>query len=374
MTNEDKGLHIVIDAVGTKHSGGATVLLDLLSAAESVPEIRSITVLASPKKLRRFEFPISSKVSVLDVPSAEGSAGRIAWALRGLDAFVAQIDADIALGLNGLGPVHSTKPSVVFLQQALPYSFEALSRCSIGMRLRMRLIRWLAGRSAKAASIVIVQSKCMHELVSRELGLVPGSISIHMPTAPHFAEVERDSLRTADHHQPSILYVGNDESYKNLEVVAKGLSLLGKDVRPEWVVTLPPSSWVCRNGAATSLGILDHEGLKIAYKSACMLVMPSLTESLGLPMLEAMRLGTPVLAADRPYARAACEDAALYFDPLSAEDFSRKLEQMLHDSLLRESMAQRGRAIICERDSSDPYRKMLMHVSQVAIAALRVQP
>ena len=74
-------------------------------------------------------------------------------------------------------------------------------------------------------------------------------------------------------------------------------------------LTLP---WV-RN-----IGVLSREACLAAYEEVDALFFPSLLESYGLPLVEAMELGLPVVCADRPYARWLCEDQAIYFDPLSA--------------------------------------------------------
>jgi glycosyltransferase involved in cell wall biosynthesis len=90
-----------------------------------------------------------------------------------------------------------------------------------------------------------------------------------------------------------------------------------------------------------------------------MLVMPSLVETVGLPMLEAMSLGLPVLAADRPYAHDICQDAAWFFDPLSSADFAAKSARLLLDPSLRNDLAVKGRARSANLTSAAPYRQMV---------------
>lgn len=81
---------------------------------------------------------------------------------------------------------------------------------------------------------------------------------------------------------------------------------------PEWP-SLMDADWV------RFLGRLSGPAMREAYSAVDAVFFPSLHESYGLPLVEAMALGLIVICADRPYARWLCEDEALYFDPNSAE-------------------------------------------------------
>lgn len=83
----------------------------------------------------------------------------------------------------------------------------------------------------------------------------------------------------------------------------------------------PQYSWI------RSVGRLDPEGMLELYANADALVFPSLQESFGFPLIEAMHVGLPVVAADRSFARVLCGGEAIYFDPLSP----RSLEAALHE-------------------------------------------
>jgi glycosyltransferase involved in cell wall biosynthesis len=136
--------------------------------------------------------------------------------------------------------------------------------------------------------------------------------------------------------------------------------------RPKWYVTLPANWSFCRQGSVIGLGTLSRVELHEAYSNSTVVVMPSLTETVGLPMLEAMRLGAPVLAADRPYAHEVCEDAAAYFDPLSPDDCASHVRHLLTDAEWRSQLVRRGHALIKRRDKIDSYRGMLEKVMEVA--------
>ena len=91
-----------------------------------------------------------------------------------------------------------------------------------------------------------------------------------------------------------------------------------------------------------ALGYLAPEVLAEVYALATMLVMPSRAVTAGLPKLEAARLGVPVLAADRPYAREGCSAGASFFDPHSPREFAARAMSLLESEQLRRSLGARA--------------------------------
>jgi glycosyltransferase involved in cell wall biosynthesis len=78
------------------------------------------------------------------------------------------------------------------------------------------------------------------------------------------------------------------------------------------------------------------------YKNAQCFVLPSLYEGFGLPILEAMQYGCPVITSNVSSLPEAGGDAALYFDPLNIEDMAQKIKMVLTDTNLREEMIKKG--------------------------------
>lgn len=91
-------------------------------------------------------------------------------------------------------------------------------------------------------------------------------------------------------------------------------------------------------------GPLSDGELSALYRHAHAFVFPSLYEGFGIPPLEAMSLGCPVVAAQVASIPEICGDAALYFNPLDIEGITYALEQILTDNALREALCQRGAA------------------------------
>ncbi len=91
------------------------------------------------------------------------------------------------------------------------------------------------------------------------------------------------------------------------------------------------------------LGYVPQEDLPALYANASMFVFPSRYEGFGLPVLEAMNMGTPVITAHASSLPEVCGDAALFADPESDEDVAEKISSLLSDPKLREQCVTRGR-------------------------------
>jgi glycosyltransferase involved in cell wall biosynthesis len=90
------------------------------------------------------------------------------------------------------------------------------------------------------------------------------------------------------------------------------------------------------------LPFIDEEQLRGMYQQAAALFFPSLDEGFGIPVLEAMATGTPVLTSRAASMPEVAGEAACYFDPSSVEDMASSLERVLSDVVLCERMAHQG--------------------------------
>ena len=106
------------------------------------------------------------------------------------------------------------------------------------------------------------------------------------------------------------------------------------------------------------VGQLDMGDLLAAYKLATAVVIPTLFESISIPIYEAFSLGVPVCASNVVALPEQVGDAALLFDPLSTQSIARSLEAILDDSDLRIALAERGKRRVAAM-TLDRYAKQL---------------
>ena len=90
------------------------------------------------------------------------------------------------------------------------------------------------------------------------------------------------------------------------------------------------------------VGYIDYTDLPGIYQGAAMLWFPSFTEGFGLPIVEAMAVGTPVITSHTSVMPEIAGDAALYVDPYQPEEIARQTEKILSDPHLRKDLIAKG--------------------------------
>jgi glycosyltransferase involved in cell wall biosynthesis len=135
-----------------------------------------------------------------------------------------------------------------------------------------------------------------------------------------------------------ILAVGNGKPHKNLQTLFTAYLKLS-----------PPEHLLIVGHQAASfhekihfLGYVDNDLLPSLYTHASCLVFPSLYEGFGMPPLEAMACGSPVLASNCASIPEVCGDAAHYFEPLDADELAEKLLQLLQNETKRGELIAKG--------------------------------
>ncbi len=153
------------------------------------------------------------------------------------------------------------------------------------------------------------------------------------------------------------LFVGTLEPRKNVGVLLAAWRLLARRGATDLPVLLLCGRWgwkseelrqdierAQRQGLARHLGYVGEPELAALYRAATCLVLPSLYEGFGLPVVEAMAAGTPVVASDIPVLREVADEAALFADPRDPEAWAERLARVFTDAALRRRLVQRGRA------------------------------
>ncbi|MCX6620788.1 MAG: glycosyltransferase, partial [Acidobacteria bacterium] len=212
--------------------------------------------------------------------------------------------------------------------QAYPWS---LARHHPGWRVRVAALRWFFRRSLRCADAVIVQTGMMREYV-RAIEGCPDCVAVlpkavlSSPDDPGESISPRlASLLDKDSGLFTALYVAGDTPHKNHSLLASIMRICSERAIPvRLVVTLNSEEWsraggpsakhLTGSGRVIPAGWIPKGQLRDLYTRVDWCVMPSLLESLSSSHLEAMQWGRPQVAADLPYARDLCGDAAVYAD------------------------------------------------------------
>ena len=122
------------------------------------------------------------------------------------------------------------------------------------------------------------------------------------------------------------------------------------------------------SGDTIQFGFHNYESLPDLYHNHDIFVFPSVNETFGHPMAEAMSSGIPIIAADTPINREICAEAALYFKPYSHQDLSRRIRTLANDAGLRARLISAGRARVATKFRWDLHCDRLVTIFEAAIA------
>jgi glycosyltransferase involved in cell wall biosynthesis len=223
-----------------------------------------------------------------------------------------------------------------------------------------RLWRAIVPRVTARADEVITISEASARSVARELGVRPERLHTTLlgaGTPPEVAPTPPDELRARLGLGPGpiVLNVGQKGAHRNLDRLIRALARVRAAVPDAQLVLPGPSTEEIDAGlraAAAAAGIgdavhvpgyvatADLEGL---YAAAAAVAVPSLVEGFGLPVLEAMQRGTPVACTRDSAPGEIAGDAALTFDPTSAEEIAAALVRLLAEPELRGRLGALGR-------------------------------
>lgn len=238
-----------------------------------------------------------------------------------------------------------------------------------------RVIRQAAGRAKR----IIVPTNTIKDKVVSRLGTNPDKISVTYEAADEkffrwgegklSPEKAQEVLKKYHISKPFIIYVGNAYPYKNLDrlllalkLLPLKLSLVNPSARSVFYEKLADQA---RSEDLTDRvilpGYVSDEDLSILYRSAESYVFPTLSEGFGIPALEAMASGLPVVCSDIPVLKEVCGDNALYFDPHDEKDMAEKINLILSDKKLRAALIKEG----LERAKQFSWRKMAAQTLRV---------
>lgn len=150
---------------------------------------------------------------------------------------------------------------------------------------------------------------------------------------------------------PYFLYVGRREPHKNIPRLVEGFAASRASAAIRLLFTGSPERRIEElaarhrvRGAIHFTGTLSDPDLAACYRGAVALAFPSLYEGFGLPIIEAMACGVPVLASNVTAIPEVAADAALLVDPTSTQAIAQALDRLADDSALRSTLGARGLA------------------------------
>jgi len=230
--------------------------------------------------------------------------------------------------------------------------------------LQWKLMEWyqltIPRISSRRAAAIITVSQLSKDDIVKHLGIDPGLVHVTQEAVSSFFQPAEDtgqvqSLQTKyGLNSKFILAIGSADPRKNIETLVNAYALLPESLRTEYHLAIVWTAPVLATSLASSIQDLNlsrfvhflfkvpNEDLVFLYNEASLFVFPSLYEGFGLPVLEAMACGTPVIAANTSSIPEVSGDAALLVDARDPQGMSAAMARVLSDNILASEMVQKG--------------------------------
>jgi len=358
-------MRITIDATGLSpyQTGTVTYLVEILAQFNAQTDlVHEFLIFCSPAVRHHFDdLGLDDRFKLVMTPSRK--LAQLLWQQTVLPYRLWRLKADVHWGPGFVLPIIWVCPMVVTVHdmtfELFAHAHEPVKRIYFPFMIR---------RSVKRAAKVLCVSRTTADDLIR---LIKSSRGKEVIT-PLAARQTRGSLGASAATdaftfptQPYLLYVGTLEPRKNLARLLQAWRSLDATERDDYqLVIVGIKGWMIESllaqaheskqqqAAVEVLGHVSNAALDALLRHATAFVYPSLYEGFGLPVIEAMAAGVPVLTSNVGATREIAHDAALLVDPHSVPAIKEALITLLQDQALRVQLATAGRARAAEYDWS----------------------
>lgn len=282
-----------------------------------------------------------------------------AWLETGFQRQAQRLSADLVHFTNYLVP-RNREPKVKYavtihdltawnLPDALPFTYR-------------RYIRATISRSIKVADLILCPSDSIRKEVIEHFKLAEERVRTawnadsQLPRIPAERQQElfQRLCKKFNLQKPYVLFVGTLERRKNVSTLVEAFARIAADFDLQLVMVgraghgFPEiessiKRQACRERYVLT-GFVTDEELALLYRQADLFAYPSRYEGFGIPLVEAMRFGIPIVASRIPASEEVAADVAVYFDdPLDCQALAGKMTEVLANSALRSELGSRGK-------------------------------
>ncbi|MBV8731733.1 MAG: glycosyltransferase family 4 protein [Acidobacteriia bacterium] len=351
--------HIVIDARRVRDFGIGTYIRSLVHALSAIDRVNRYTLVSSPAEARTLiGLPENFRTAHYTTPDRR-LLNHIAF-----PAFLQSLAPDLVhIPLNRV-PLLMIRPYVVTVHDLSSLLFEFR-----GSDTKRKLRRYVYRRGLLRASRVIAVSEATLREVHNVLGIPTAHIRrVYEAPDPDFIsagavyddEAKQRILERYQIHYPFLLYAGNIRPHKNVPRLVEAFAVVRdqlsthpvyKDLRliiiGDTISQYPSVRQAVIKSRAESvvrfLGFVPFDTLRCFYESAAAFVFVSRYEGFGLPPLEAMACGTPVVTSNVGSLPEVVGDSAVQVNPENVFEIARGIKEVLLDEQLRATLIRCGR-------------------------------
>jgi glycosyltransferase involved in cell wall biosynthesis len=349
--------HVVIDARRVRDFGIGTYIRSLVHALGAIDQVNRYTLVSGPAEARTLTgLPENFRIATYRQPDRH-PLNHVAFPI-----FLHSLSPDLVhIPLNRV-PLLMVRPYVVTVHDLSSLLFEFHKSDA-----EMRLHRYLYRRGLLRASRVIAVSETTRRDLHNLLGIPSDHVRrVYEAPDPEFLSVgssEDTRQRILERYQinyPFLLYAGNIRPHKNVPRLVEAFAVvrdqlsdhpLYKDLRliiiGDTISQYPSVRQAVIKSRAEAvvrfLGFVPFDTLRCFYESAAAFVFVSRYEGFGLPPLEAMACGTPVVTSNVSSLPEVVGDSAVQVNPENVFEIARGIKEVLLDEELRATLIRCGR-------------------------------
>ena len=342
-------MKIAINTTSAMAGGGVTYIKNLLTYLSKINTNHQYLILTTLKGKDVFYFQHPNFTFLSFRIASRNPLLRILWEQLILPFILGKKGVDVLFSPGNICPLFSNLPNVIMVQNIEPFSNDLSKRRG----LRLRLLKLLTMLSIKKAQRVIFPS-----MKARTLTEKSGTLMRHVEVIHHGIDKgifhpsieDNISLQFKKKYglDKFILYVSHIQRYKNFLELIKAFVLLkdkidstiqlvfaGRCLDEEYYKEMKDFIIEHRyEDRIIFLGNVSYEELPFLYSACMIFVYPSICESFGMTLVEAMACGAPILASKVEPMVEICADAAVYFNPTNPAAIADIILKALKDQNL----------------------------------------
>lgn len=274
-----------------------------------------------------------------------GSLSTHLWEQISLPRYLKKNGNPLLLSFSGCGPLNYSNQIITIHDLSYEVHPEWFSKNFF------RYYHFMMPRIARKSHRVLTVSNFSKEEIVKIYGLKPDKVQVIHSNVPFHSKPTEDEvlnykpdnsvekyILTVSSMDPRKNFVRLVEAFNNLEDKSIKLYIIGMQFK---AFNTPDLQKLIGENVVLP-GYIDDDSLQKMYQNALFSIYPSLYEGFGLPPLESMTYGCPVINADIPALREISEDAALYVDPMDTADMTEKMNLLAEDADLRQGLRRKG--------------------------------
>lgn len=337
-----------------KH-GMDMVAIELIRNLQEIDHQNEYFIFVNPDSDRSC-FKPSSNFNLIEVRKSPYPL----WEQYYLPKAVKQFNLDLLHCTSNTAPVNCNVPLMITLHDII--YLEGKSHIASGswyQRMGNLYRIWNVPKVFRSAEKILTVSEFERKNIIQYFHCAPEKVeTVYNGVSPHFKPQDEHTIKSVKERfrlpEQYLLFLGNTAPKKNLKGVLAALKILSDEQKLTLPLVMPDFGEANLNQLLTELdakdlrsmihltGYIPNQQLPGVYAGATAFIYPSLRESFGLPILEAMACGCPVITSNNSSMIEIAKGAALLIDPFSPESIANALEQVLGDKNLAADLVQKG--------------------------------